>query len=76
MTAQELILILSELEPETEVFVKHTASDYWRTELASEINDGEMGFVKYSNYHRQDQVDKEEEESSREVFLLEISQTY
>ena len=77
MTAQELIEILQGFDPETEVFVKHTASDYWRTELASEVIDAEIGQIRYSDYHRQNKVDEEDyEDDGNGVILLQISQSY
>lgn len=78
MTAQELIEILQGFDPETEVFVKHTASDYWRTKLASEVIDAEIGQIRYSDYHRQNKVDDDEdyEDDGNGVILLQISQSY
>ena len=83
MTAQELIEILQDLDPETEIYVQHTAGDYWRTKLASPIKNGDYGKVTYSSYHRQHKVSDEDEDyelesdgDTQEVFILDINQMY
>ena len=81
MTAIELIEILQELDPETEVHVQHTASDYWKTTLSSPVSGGEYGRIEYSSYHNQHKVfdeeqDEPESEGLEEVFLLSIDQHY
>ena len=82
MTAQELIEILQDLDPETEIYVQHTAGDYWRTKLASPIENGDYGKVTYSSYHNQHKVSDGDYESeyddddTPEVFILEINQRY
>ena len=81
MTAQELIEILQDLDPETEIYVQHTAGDYWRTKLASPIENGDYGKVTYSSYHNQHKVsdedyDDDDDDDTPEVFILEINQRY
>ena len=78
MTAIELIEILQELDPETEVHVQHTASDYWKTTLSSPVSGGDYGIIGYSSYHNQYRVIEEGSESEKpeEVFLLSIDQRY
>lgn len=78
MTAQELIEILQDLDPETEIYVQHTAGDYWKTQLASEVENGDFGHINHSSYHNQNKVveEGEEEDDTKEVFLLSIGQSY
>ena len=82
MTAQELIEILQDLDPETEIYVQHTAGDYWKTKLASRVEDGDEGHITYSSYHNQHKVmdDYDDELTSdgdtQEVFILKINQGY
>lgn len=77
MTAKELIELLEGLNPDTEVFVKHTSGDYWNTELASEVIDGNFDNIVHSDYHRQDKIaDSYDDNHSREVFVLHINQSY
>lgn len=79
LTVQELIGMLSEYDPESEVMVQHKAGDYWRTPLASNVIDVDLTEVNYSSYHRQDKVVDDEdfgEEGNREVVILTINQSY
>lgn len=83
MTAQELIEILQDLDPETEIYVQHTAGDYWKTQLASPIRDGDFGRIENSEYHRQSRVvdeepsdEGDEDDDRKEVFLITIDQRY
>ena len=82
MTAQELIEILQDLDPETEIYVRHTAGDYWRTELASPVESGDSGHITYSSYHNQHKVMDEGDNElisdgdTKEVFILDINQRY
>ena len=82
MTAQELIEILQDLDPETEIYVQHTAGDYWRTKLASPVENGDYGKVTYSSYHNQHKVMDEDDNElvldgdTQEVFILDINQMY
>ena len=84
MTAQELIEILQDLDPETEIYVQHRAGDYWKTKLASLVEDGDFGHITYSSYHNQHKVvedegdyeDDQEVENKQEVFILGINQSY
>lgn len=70
MTVNELKEILEQFDGEMEVKFSYTASDYWRTQLAANINDAEEGYVKYSDYHRMSKVDEDEDDDSERVVLL------
>lgn len=82
MTAQELIEILQDLDPETEIYVQHRAGDYWKTKLVSLVEDGDFGHITYSSYHNQHKVMEYEDEEltsdgdTQEVFILGINQSY
>ena len=82
MTAQELIEILQDLDPETEIYVQHRAGDYWKTKLASLVEDGDFGHITYSSYHNQHKVVEDEGDEltsdgdTQEVFILGINQSY
>ena len=82
MTAQELIEILQDLDPETKIYVQHRAGDYWKTKLASLVEDGNLGYITYSSYHNQNKVMEDEDDEltpdddTQEVFILEINQSY
>jgi len=70
MTVNELKEYLEQFDGEMEVKFSYTAPDYWRTQVAANINDVEEGCVKYSDYHRMSQVDEDEDDSSERVVLL------
>ena len=70
MTVNELKEYLEQFDGEMEVKFSYTAPDYWRTQVAADINDAEEGYVKYSDYHRMSQVDEDEDDSSERVVLL------
>ena len=75
MTVTELREMLQTLENdgkgELEVKFSYNYGDYWRTEVAEDVSECEVGTVKYSEYHSMDKVqDDEEGEESRNVVLL------
>jgi hypothetical protein len=70
MTVNELKELLDQFDGDLEVKFTYTASDYWRTRVASGISDAEEGYVKYSSYHRMDKVTEDEDEDDKNVLLL------
>ena len=70
MTKRELIELLEPFSDDMEVKFSYTAPDYWRTQVAADINDAEEGYVKYSDYHRMSKVDEDGDEDSKTVILL------
>ena len=70
MTVNELKEYLEQFDGEMEVKFSYNSGDYWRTQVAKDISDVEEGYVKYSDYHRMDQIDEDEDEDSERVVLL------
>ena len=70
MTVNELKEILEQFDGEMEVQFTYQSGDYWRTQVAANICSAEEGYVKYSDYHRMNKVDEDEDEDSERVVLL------
>jgi hypothetical protein len=70
MTVNELKEYLEQFDGDMEVKFSYNFGDYWKTQVAKDISDVEEGYVKYSDYHRMDQIDEDEEEDSERVVLL------
>lgn len=74
MNIRQLKQYLSEFKDEDEIMFRHPSHDYWRNELASEIQGLEYGRVKFTDYHGQDQViddeDTAERKGARKVVLI------
>jgi len=70
MTVNELKEYLEQFDGDMEVKFSYNFGDYWRTQVAKDISDVEEGYVKYSDYHRMDQIDEDGEEDSERVVLL------
>lgn len=62
MTVSELIEYLSDFEGDKEVFFSHPSHDYWGTQLASPVELVEPGYIKHSDYHRQNKVVSDEDD--------------
>ena len=69
MTVQELILELQQFPPEMIVKLEYPSGDYWRTVLAKDISDVDVGNVEYSSYHQTDKVVDEDEDETRILLL-------
>lgn len=85
LTVSELIDMLQEHDGDTKVMIAHTAGDYWKTELASPIDEEVFtSKVEYSPYHQQYKVSKdsdyeddlEENEETQEVLLITCKNVY
>ena len=70
MTVNELKEYLEQFDGEMEVKFSYNSGDYWKTQVAKDISDVEEGYVKYSDYHRMDQIDEDEDDDSERVVLL------
>ena len=74
MTVAELIEYLEEQDKTLEVKFSYNSGDYWRTQVAKDLDSVEVGHVIHSDYHRMDKVvdseDPEETEYALEVLLL------
>jgi hypothetical protein len=81
MTKAEFIEYLEGYDDNQELYVVHTAGDYWKSQLASPIESMEEGYIKHSDYHRQAVVDNEDDrnesdENQDTVILITIGQRY
>lgn len=65
MKVKQLMEMLSAEDPEMEVGFEHPSHDYWRTTLITTVDDVEVGYAKYSDYHQQLEVaDREAREEA------------
>ena len=62
MTVAELIEYLQEEDQTLEVKFSYNSGDYWRTQVAKDIETVETGLVEYSDYHRMDKVVENDED--------------
>jgi len=69
MTVAELIEYLEEQDQTLEVKFSYPSGDYWRTQVAKDIEEVETGLVEYSDYHRMDKVVDEEDEGTLVLLL-------
>ena len=75
MTVRELIEHLEEFDGDTKVVKSYPSGDYWKTEIAQGISEGEMKVVEYTDYHRtlkvtDDDEAAEDDETSANVLVL------
>ena len=64
MTVAELIEYLQEEDQTLEVKFCYNSGDYWRTQVAKDIETVETGLVDYSDYHRMDKVVENNEDGT------------
>jgi hypothetical protein len=64
MTVAELIEYLQEEDQTLEVKFSYNSGDYWRTQVAKDIETVETGLVDYSDYHRMDKVVENNEDGT------------
>ena len=69
MTVAELIEYLQEQDQTLEVKFSYPSGDYWRTQLAKDIEEVETGLVEYSDYHRLDKVVDNDEDGTLVLLL-------
>ena len=69
MTVAELIEYLEEQDQTLEVKFSYTSGDYWRTQVAKDIEEVETGLVEYSDYHRMDKVVDNDEDGTLVLLL-------
>ena len=69
MTVAELIEYLEEQDQTLEVKFSYNSGDYWRTQLAKDIEEVETGLVEYSDYHRLDKVVDNDEDGTLVLLL-------
>lgn len=76
MLVRDLIELLEGYDADMEVHFTYNYGDHWRTQVAPKIRDVDVGFVKFSDYHRMDKVvepdydDEEAEMDGAEVVLI------
>lgn len=56
MQVKDLIELLAGYDPEAEVHFTYNYGDHWRTQVAPKIRDVDVGYVKFSDYHRMPKV--------------------
>jgi hypothetical protein len=69
MTVAELIEYLEEQDQTLEVKFSYPSGDYWRTQVAKDIEEVETGLVEYSDYHRMDKVVDNDEDGTLVLLL-------
>jgi hypothetical protein len=69
MTVAELIEYLQEQDQTLEVKFSYNSGDYWRTQVAKDIEEVETGLVEYSDYHRLDKVVDNDEDGTLVLLL-------
>ena len=62
ITVKELIEQLGYMDQDAEVHFSYNYGDHWRTQVAPKVGGVEEGVVKYSDYHRMDKIEDDEEE--------------
>lgn len=66
MKVADLITRLKEFPAEAEVYLRHPSHDYWRTELAGEVDDVAYMDLEWSAYHRTNRIVRERDEDDDE----------
>ena len=56
MKVSELIELLQMEDSEAEVHFSYNYGDHWRTQVAPEVRDVQVGYVKFSDYHSMDKL--------------------
>ena len=56
MRVADLIELLQAENPDAEVHFSYNYGDHWRTQVAPTVDSVEVGYVKYSDYHRMDKL--------------------
>ena len=62
ITVKELIEQLGYMDQDAEVHFSYNYGDHWRTQVAPKVGGVEEGVVKYSDYHRMDKLEEDEDE--------------
>ncbi len=75
MKVSDLIEALQGMDPNLEVHFQYNYGDHWRTQVAPSVGRVDMGFVKYSDYHRMDKLvepdfDEEPEDNLKAVVVI------
>ena len=62
MLVKELIEQLGYMDQDAEVHFAYNYGDHWRTEVAPRVSNVSENVVKYSEYHRMDKIETDEDE--------------
>lgn len=60
MKVQDLINQLGRMDPEAEVHFQYCYGDHWSTQVAPRVDTVDVGYVKFSDYHRMPAVADED----------------
>lgn len=73
MLVSELISILSLMDQNMEVKVSYPSNDYWKTDLASDVNNVNEVEVVYSDYHNSYKIPSADKDitDSKTVVIIE-----
>ena len=61
MKVADLIELLQMENPDADVHFQYNYGDHWRTQVAPTVRDVQVGYVKYSDYHRMDKLVSEDD---------------
>jgi hypothetical protein len=75
MKVSELIEALQGMDGDLDVHFAYGYGDHWRTQVAPSVGRVDMGFVRYSDYHRMDKLvepdfDEEPEDNLKAVVVI------
>lgn len=70
MTVEQVISELEQFPMDMEVKFSYNFGDYWKTEVASDINSIDVKLVKYSSYHNMDKIAEDEEDDLNECIII------
>ncbi len=75
MKVSDLIEALQGMDGDLDVHFAYGYGDHWRTQVAPSVSRVDMGFVRYSDYHRMDKLvepdfDEEPEDNLKAVVVI------
>jgi hypothetical protein len=74
MNVGELKQILSHYSDDQKIYISYPSRDYWKSQLAGEIETVATEYVKFSTYHNQYQIvedrDREDENDLTKVLII------
>lgn len=56
MLVRELIELLQDQDPDSDVHFSYNYGDYWRTEVAPAVDTVDVAMIVHSDYHEMDRV--------------------
>ena len=62
MKVSQLIEQLGYMDQDAEVHFQYNYGDHWRTQVAPEVRGCDVGYVKFSDYHRMHKVTEDDED--------------